>query len=89
LVAHAHARQIENDKKVRIDSTVCLALMHPPADKSLLRDFIRAMTRLPQDGGNFRAVISCGATIATPPRGAPLKSFSVAARRSSVNASRN
>src|ERR1700751_3892295 len=38
--------KIERGAVVRIDSTVCEALMHAPSDSSLLLDGVRVMTRL-------------------------------------------
>ena len=46
LLADARREKIERGVVVRIDSTVCDALMHPPTDSTLLWDGVRVMTRL-------------------------------------------
>ncbi len=46
LLGHAKRDKIERGGVVRIDSTVCEALMHAPSDSSLLWDGVRVMTRL-------------------------------------------
>ena len=46
LLTDAKHEQIERGTVVRIDSTVCEALMHPPTDSSLLWDGVRVLTRL-------------------------------------------
>ncbi|WP_176592939.1 ISNCY family transposase [Sphingobium sp. EM0848] len=46
LLSDARQEKIERGMAVRIDSTVCEALMHAPSDSSLLFDSVRVMTRL-------------------------------------------
>lgn len=46
LLADARREKIERGDVVRIDSTVCDALMHPPTDSTLLCDSVRVMARL-------------------------------------------
>jgi IS5 family transposase len=46
LLTDAKQEKIELGSAVRIDSTVCEALMHTPSDSSLLWDCVRVMTRL-------------------------------------------
>jgi IS5 family transposase len=46
LLTDAKQAKIERGSVVRIDSTVCEALMHTPSDSSLLWDCVRVMTRL-------------------------------------------
>jgi IS5 family transposase len=46
LLACAKLEKLELGKVVRIDSTVCDALMHPPTDSSLLNDCARVLARL-------------------------------------------
>ena len=46
LLIDASQEKIERGAVVRIDSTVCEVLMHPPSDSSLLWDAVRVMTRL-------------------------------------------
>ena len=46
LLTDAKQDKIERGTAVRIDSTVCEALMHAPSDSSLLLDGVRVMTRL-------------------------------------------
>lgn len=46
LLIDASQAKIERGTVVRIDSTVCEALMHAPSDSSLLCDGVRVMTRL-------------------------------------------
>ena len=46
LLTDAKQDKIERGAVVRIDSTVCEALMHAPSDSSLLLDAVRVMTRL-------------------------------------------
>lgn len=46
LLTDAKHEKIERGTVVRIDSTVCEALMHPPTDSSLLWDGVRVLTRL-------------------------------------------
>ena len=46
LLTDAKQEKIERGTVVRIDSTVCEALMHAPSDSSLLFDGVRVMTRL-------------------------------------------
>ena len=46
LLTDAKQEKIERGAVVRIDSTVCEALMHAPSDSSLLWDGVRVMTRL-------------------------------------------
>ena len=46
LLIDAKHERIERGTVVRIDSTVCEALMHAPSDSSLLWDGVRVLTRL-------------------------------------------
>lgn len=46
LLSNASQEKIERGTVVRIDSTVCEALMHAPTDSSLLWDAVRVLTRL-------------------------------------------
>jgi IS5 family transposase len=46
LLRDAKREKIERGTVVRIDSTVCEALMHAPSDSSLLWDGVRVLTRL-------------------------------------------
>ena len=46
LLTDANRERIERGTVVRIDSTVCEALMHAPSDSSLLWDGVRVLTRL-------------------------------------------
>ncbi|GGN63356.1 transposase [Novosphingobium indicum] len=46
LLRDARQEKLERGTLVRIDSTVCEALMHAPSDSSLLCDSVRVMTRL-------------------------------------------
>jgi IS5 family transposase len=46
LLRDAKREKIERGTVVRIDSTVCEALMHAPSDSSLLWDAVRVLTRL-------------------------------------------
>jgi IS5 family transposase len=46
LLIDARQEKVERGTVVRIDSTVCEALMHPPSDSALLWDGVRVMTRL-------------------------------------------
>jgi IS5 family transposase len=46
LLTDAKQAKVERGSVVRIDSTVCEALMHTPSDSSLLWDCVRVMTRL-------------------------------------------
>jgi len=46
LLRDAKQDKVERGTVVRIDSTVCEALMHAPSDSSLLWDGVRVMTRL-------------------------------------------
>jgi IS5 family transposase len=46
LLTNASQEKIERGTVVRIDSTVCEALMHAPTDSSLLWDAVRVLTRL-------------------------------------------
>lgn len=46
IVLRADAMGVEDGKKVRIDSTVIEASVHPPTDSSLLLDGIRVLLRL-------------------------------------------
>jgi IS5 family transposase len=46
LLTNASQEKIERGTVVRIDSTVCDALMHAPTDSSLLWDAVRVLTRL-------------------------------------------
>jgi transposase, IS5 family len=48
LLTDARQQKIERGAVIRIDSTVCEALMHKPSDSSLLWDGVRVMTRLLQ-----------------------------------------
>jgi IS5 family transposase len=45
-VCSARQSKLESGTMIRIDSTVTQALMHPPADSSLLWDAVRVMVRL-------------------------------------------
>ncbi len=46
LLTDARHEKIERGTIVRVDSTVCEALMHAPSDSSLLWDSVRVLTRL-------------------------------------------
>jgi IS5 family transposase len=46
LLTDAKQEKLERGAVVRIDSTVCEALMHAPSDSSLLWDSVRVLTRL-------------------------------------------
>jgi IS5 family transposase len=46
LLADARHEKIETGAVMRVDSTVCEALMHAPSDSSLLWDAVRVMVRL-------------------------------------------
>ena len=46
LVQHAQAREIEDGRRLRSDSTVIEAAIHEPTDSSLLVDCVRVLTRL-------------------------------------------
>ena len=46
LLASAKQDKLENGARVRLDSTVCQALMHEPSDSALLWDAVRVMSRL-------------------------------------------
>ena len=46
LLASAKQDKLENGARVRLDSTVCQALMHAPSDSALLWDAVRVMSRL-------------------------------------------
>src|SRR5579864_9219000 len=46
LLTDAKQEKIERGTVVRVDSTVCEALMHAPSDSSLLWDGVRVLTRL-------------------------------------------
>ncbi|WP_284259959.1 ISNCY family transposase, partial [Acidocella aquatica] len=46
LLTDAEHEKIERGTIVRVDSTVCEALMHAPSDSSLLWDSVRVLTRL-------------------------------------------
>jgi len=46
LLADARHEKIETGAVMRVDSTVCEALMHAPSDSSLLWDSVRVMVRL-------------------------------------------
>jgi len=46
LIAHARAAGIEDGQRLRSDSTVIEATIHPPNDSSLLLDSVRVLTRL-------------------------------------------
>jgi len=46
LVEAASAAKIEKGRKVRVDSTVSEANIHPPSDSALLFDCVRVLTRL-------------------------------------------
>ena len=45
-IASAKQDKLENGARVRLDSTVCQALMHAPSDSALLWDAVRVMSRL-------------------------------------------
>jgi len=53
LLTDAKQEKIERGTVVRIDSTVCEALMHAPSDSSLLWDGVRVMTRLLQQAATL------------------------------------
>ncbi|WP_063796744.1 ISNCY-like element ISChcr1 family transposase [Chondromyces crocatus] len=46
VVACAKREGVDNGKRVRVDSTVINAAIHPPTDSSLLKDSVRVLTRL-------------------------------------------
>jgi IS5 family transposase len=60
LLTDAKREKIESGAVVRVDSTVCEALMHPPSDSSLLWDAVRVMVRLLEEA----SAMPGGATIA-------------------------
>jgi len=53
VLTDAKQGKIERGAVVRIDSTVCEALMHAPSDSSLLLDAVRVMTRLLKQAANL------------------------------------
>jgi transposase, IS5 family len=53
LLTDAKQEKIERGRVVRIDSTVCEALIHTPSDSSLLWDGVRVMTRLLSEAANL------------------------------------
>ena len=53
LLTDARQEKIERGTVVRIDSTVCEALIHEPSESSLLWDGVRVMTRLLKQGATL------------------------------------
>lgn len=53
LLTNAKQEKIESGAVVRVDSTVCEALMHAPTDSSLLWDGVRVMVRLLKEAGTL------------------------------------
>ena len=60
LLASAKQDKLENGARVRLDSTVCQALMHAPSDSALLWDAVRVMSQLLRRGQMLPGVPAVG-----------------------------